>query len=218
MQLSKLTLSGIIAFTVGAVVSGGWNIWVMTRTVLPIDIPVSVVPSHVRTKEFKVNLKRLYIISIEAKKRIPFDTLNCLLGVSTDPGNVLGKTCNRPSVVNARWVLTSGGSVVSTGKSDDAPPGGGWGNETIARTIGRFEGQGGRRYVLDVEFLSDGSALAVTDPHLKVEVTAAYYEDVMWGSLLRFWPWVILAVLGLVLLVIAAIRSLLHRRSAALLH
>ena len=213
MRLSKVTWTGIITFSLGVAASGGTIIWDATRNALPIDQPVSVVPGHVRTREFTVNLNRPYIVSIEAKKRIPFDTLNCLLGVSTDPGNVLGKTCDRPSVIKARWVLTSGGTVVAVGETEDAHGDGGWKNETIQRIIGWFHGESGRPYVLDVEFLSDGSALAITDPHLKVEVTNAYYEDVMWESLNNFWPWVALALLGLVLLVAAAVRYRWRGRS-----
>jgi len=60
---------------------------------------------------------------------------------------------------------------------------------------------------LDIEFLDDGSALASTHPHLKVEATPDFIEDVMSGQLYWFWPWAALAFLGVVLLVVAAIRS-----------
>jgi hypothetical protein len=73
--------------------------------------------------------------------------------------------------------------------------------------LGSFDGEDGMRYVLDVEFLDDGSALAMADPHLKVEVTAAFYDDALWGQLDWFWPWVTVAFLGLVLLIADIARS-----------
>jgi hypothetical protein len=178
---------------------------------LPVYIPVSLKPGHVRTQEFTVNLNKLYTISIEAKKRLPFDTLNCLLGVSADPGNVLGKTCNEQEVIKANWVLTSNSKVVAKDTSESIPAWVSWSGTTAERQIGKFEGESGRRYVLDVEFLTDGSALAVTDPHLKVEVTNAFYEDVMWGSIYWVFPWEALALLGLVLLAAAGVRAWRHR-------
>jgi hypothetical protein len=89
-------------------------------------MPVTLTPGHVRTSEFSANLNAQYTIRIEAKKRIPFDTLNCLLGMSID----VEKKCDRPAVVRATWVLTSGGKPVIAGSSD-SDEGGAWANETI---------------------------------------------------------------------------------------
>jgi hypothetical protein len=212
MRLSKLTWTGIVMLAVGAAVSGWWAVWVESRSTVPVDMPVSLKPGHVRTREFTVNLDRPYIISLVTKKKIPFDELNCLLGVSTDPGNVLGKKCGKPSVVNARWILTSRGRIIAEGSSGGPTGSGGWGNETVERDLGVFEGENGRHYSLDVKFLADGSALATTDPHLKVEVTAAFYEDAMWASLRRFWSSALVGALGVVLLAASGCRLMWRRK------
>jgi hypothetical protein len=132
MKLAKLRWVGIIALTVGVAVAGGRVVWIRTRVNLPVDVPVSVKPTHVRTGEFRVNLKRPYLIKLEAKKRIPFDDLNCLLGVASGPGNFMGIKCNTPSVVRANWVLTSGKKIVAKGTPGPHGPGG-WSDETIER-------------------------------------------------------------------------------------
>jgi acyl-homoserine lactone acylase PvdQ len=41
----------------------------------------------------------------------------------------------------------------------------------VIRVIGDFKGEKGNKYILDVNFTKDGSALAVTDPHLIVRAS-----------------------------------------------
>jgi hypothetical protein len=43
-------------------------------------------------------------------------------------------------------------------------------NDSISRELGHFQSQNGRKYVLDVNVLADGAALAPGNPRLKVEV------------------------------------------------
>jgi hypothetical protein len=81
MPLSRTKLVGF-AFVAGAIgLYGIWAIWLATRTDRPIDVPLSLAIGQIRTREFKVNLNAIYIIEIEVQKKIPFDTLNCLLGL-----------------------------------------------------------------------------------------------------------------------------------------
>lgn len=213
VKLSKLTWTGIVLLVAGIAVSGSWAAWVETRITTPIDLPVSLKLGHAHTEKFKVNLHHAYIVEIEAKKRIPFDELNCLLGVTTDPANVLGKKCEKSPVVNVNWTLRSGNEIVGGAASSGTTSAGGWGDETVERILGSFEGESGRSYVLDFESLADGSALAATDPHLKVRVSATFDEDMMVGSLLWFWLWVAVAVAGLVLLSMSAVRSLWRKKT-----
>src|SRR5208282_2885987 len=163
MRLSGLTWSGISCVAVAIATCGGWDLWLQTRNNRPVYVPVSLTADHVHVPEFHINLSGPYEIKIEAKKRIPFEMLNCLLGMSMS-----SEKCDGPSVVRARWALTSNGVVVAKGISD-TEKGGAWANDTIERQIGSFQGKWNRRYILDVDFTADGSALAVTDPHLVVE-------------------------------------------------
>lgn len=176
MRFSKLTWSGITCVVLAITTCGGWDLWLRTRNTRPLYVPVLLTAGHIHVPEFRINLSGPYEIKIEAKKRIPFDTLNCLLGMSAP-----SERCDRPSVVQARWALTSNGQVIATGISD-TEKGGAWATDTIDRQIGSFQGKRSRRYILDVDFIADGSALAVTDPHLVVEITSDFYEGSLWIS------------------------------------
>jgi hypothetical protein len=208
MKLSKLTWLGISAICLGVVVFGGYALWEQTRTTRPVYMRVSMVPGHVHTPEFSVNLRGLYTIEVEAEKRIDFDTLNCLLGMSMEASK-----CVKPSVIKASWVLTSKGKLVSKGESD-ADKGGGWANDTISREIGSFETEKGKPYVLDVTIIEDGAALAITDPHLKVEVQSDFYEGSLWIYYYLGRVCLPVVVLGLVLLCVSGLRRLYQRRTA----
>jgi hypothetical protein len=52
-------------------------------------------------------------------------------------------------------------------------------NDSISRELGHFQNQRGRRYVLDVDVLADGSSLTRGNPRLKVEMHPEVYEENM---------------------------------------
>jgi len=155
---------------------GVWMFWLLTRTEAPVDTPMSMGVGHARTPEFKINLSATYVIDIEVEKKIPFEVLNCLLGTSMAATSTTFQECpDRPSVVKASWVLTSEGHVEAHGSSEDYRSAG-WRNDSISREIGSFHAQSGRRYVLDVDVLADGSALRPGNPRLKVRVDPMVVE------------------------------------------
>jgi hypothetical protein len=200
----------------GIALYGTWATWLATRTDRPVDVPMSMAVGHVRTREFKINLNALYIIDIEVQKTIPFDTLNCLLGTAMGPASTALQDCpDRPSVVKATWVLTSNGQTVARGSSDDHRYGA-WMNSAISRELGHFQSQSGRRYVLDVDVLADGSPLAPGNPRLKVEVHPMFYEDVMVGGAIMFLTALVLALIGGILLVISFVKNRRMRNVIAL--
>ena len=199
---------GVIFLVVGIGAYGTWVLWLTTRTLRPVNIPVSMAIGHVRTREFKLNLSAPYTIQIEVQKTIPFDTLNCLLGMAMprSSSTALGECPDRPSVVKASWVLTSDGQTVARGSSDDDRLGG-WMNDSISRELGSFQGQRGRGYVLDVSVLADGSALDLGKPRLTVDVAATLYEAyAVWGWIL-FLAMAFLVVIGITLMIVSWMRS-----------
>ncbi len=195
-----------MCLAVAAATFGGWLLWLETRINRPVYVPVSLTAHHVHIPEFRINLSGLYEISIEAKKRIPFETLNCLLGMSMP-----SEKCDMPPVVRANWVVTSNGVVIARGASD-AEKGGAWANDTIERQIGSFQGERNRRYALDIDLTSDGSVLAATDPHLVVGITSDFYEGGMWISYYLFLICSAITIVGIVLLAASAARALYHRK------
>jgi hypothetical protein len=207
MRISKTTWIGIVCILIGVCVFAAWDIWLQTRTTRPVYMQVSLTPGEVTTPEFRVNLRALYTVEIEAKKTLPFETLNCLLGMSTRPD----QKCDRPSVIKTSWTLTSGRKVVQTGTSD-ADDGGGWAQDTIGRELGSFWLEKGQAYVFRVRFVADGRELAPTDPHLKIEVHPDFYEGTMFTSyfLMRMCEGVV--VLGLIILAVSFLKWLWQRK------
>ncbi len=132
-----------------------------------VDIPVSLAVGTVRTPEFLVK-RQPYLIMIRAERRLPFDDLNCMLGLQSampDPN------CNKEPLLQADWVVWDEGQVVDHGSVHRRDGRGGWADASIDRFLGHFVGERNKKYVLEVKFTRDGSALNVTNPHLIVMMT-----------------------------------------------
>jgi hypothetical protein len=132
-----------------------------------VDMPVSLAVGTVRTPEFPVK-RQPYLIMIRAEKRLPFDEMNCMLGLTVampDPN------CNKEPLLQADWVLWDEGQVVHHGSVHRRDRGGSWADASIDRVLGGFVGERNKNYLLEVKFTKDGSALNVTNPHLIVMMT-----------------------------------------------
>lgn len=200
-------LAGLILIGLAVAVYAACGVWSATRTYVPVNLPITMAVGHIRTPEFKVNLSATYLIEIEVQKKIPFDTLNCLLGLGmSDTSSALQECPDRPSVVKASWKLTRNGQMVASGSSDDERLGG-WGNDSISRYLGYFKSQSGQGYVLDVDVLADGSVLAPGSPRLKVQVNPGVYEDAAVWSAILLLVFGVLALIGVILLVISFIQN-----------
>jgi|SRR5271157_1744402 len=206
------TWTGIIFIVAGLLFYGTWVLWNVLIVTHPVSMPVSLAVGNVRTPEFRVNLNRYFIIKVEAQKRLSPDILDCMMGISLgplDPNNC--KEGNEP-LLQANWTLWSDGRIVNQGSSEDHRGRGGWAQDEVERDIGVFKGESGKKYVLDVNFTRDGRALAVTDPHLKVEVAGAYYEDKMVADYVYSLLFFVIEAIGLTLIISSAIR---YRRKRA---
>src|ERR1017187_4604775 len=144
MRITKTALVGVAVVFAGLAVLAGRMFWSRTRTWVLVDMPISLSEGRIRTPEFKTNLTAVYLIEIEVEKNMPFDTINCLLGIESD-NNHPDKCTNNPSVISASWILSRQGIVVARG-STAATTGGDWGTDTIARRIGSFKSEKGRMY------------------------------------------------------------------------
>lgn len=205
--IPRTKLVGFCFIGVGIALYGTWALWLITRTERPVNIPIPMTVGHIRTREFKLNMNAPYTIMVEVQKAIPFDTLNCLLGTSMAPTSTDLQDCsNVPSVVKASRELTSDGQVVAEGFSDDYRSGA-WMNDSISRELGHFQSQRGRRYVLDVDVLADGSSLAPGNPRLKVEVHPDIYEGNIFWSFVLFLATAVLVLVGSILLIVSFIKN-----------
>lgn len=214
MATSRIKRVGLVFVFGGVALYGCWILWVATRTEVPLQMPISMAVGHVRSRDFKVNLSTTYLIEIEVTKNIPFDTLNCLLGMHMGPTSTnIGDCPDRPSVVEATWSLTSRGQVVAHGSSDDYRSGV-WANDTISRELGHFEGKSGRRYILDVNVLADGSSLRTGNPKLVVEWDPELNEGIGVWSVILFIGCGLVVVVGVIVLIVAYRRHRLTGRAA----
>jgi hypothetical protein len=102
--------------------------------------------------------------------------------------------------------LRSSGLASVSGNSDNDAIGV-WSKDTITREIGTFQGQSGHTYLLEVESLSDGSALSATDPHLKVEIHPEFYVSTAWMSFSMLRKCKAVSALGLGLLLLWGARG-----------
>ena len=205
---------GIGFVSIGVLLFGGWDLYYSTRNYEPFKMPVRMSTGQLRTKQFTVNINTTYEIEIEVDKRIPFDTLNCLLGMEQDE-----KTCaTTSSVIDAEWTLRSDGRIVQHGSSSD-DRGGAWAAQTISREIGHFDGRTGHKYDLEINILTDGTRLSAGNPRLIVSVNSGFVEGALFTTGLIVTPAAgILVLVGVALLLVSVFlawrrRKLAHRAS-----
>ena len=144
-----------------------------------VDIPISLAPGTIRTPEFAVVAEN-YSILIQIEKPLPFDRLQCMMGVTSGtPLDLQQHGCRADDpILRADWAVWDGRRVVAKGSStpDDHAM---FTKDHIykfleipecspkaLRSACGFNGESGRRYVLEVRFTVDGSALNVAKPHL----------------------------------------------------
>ncbi len=132
-----------------------------------VDIPVSLAVGTVRTPEFPVK-RDAYLIIIRAEKRLPFADMNCMLGLEAPLPN---PDCSKEPMLQADWTLWDNGHLVGRGAAHLRNGRGGWAEDSIDRYLGNFVGETKKKYVLEVKFTKDASALDVTNPHLIVMMT-----------------------------------------------
>ena len=151
---------GIVLILLGLVTCGSIQYWMMTRTFVPVDMPVSLATGHIRTGPFRINLRDGYSVWIDLDENVRSDA-----------------TCNAYSSLQTRWVLDRGGQVVEK-----------WDYPVLLDTyLQGFEAEKGT-YELDVEVISDASCLNSAHPRLRVTTGKREYEEefspLMWLSVL----------------------------------
>jgi len=169
--LEKTLVSMVCLVTVITLLGAYWP-WEYVKYPHPVNMPVSLAVGHVKTPEFKV-IKDRYIILITAKiGKLPIAKQECMMGMSTgplDPNN-----CDQEPLIMANWTVWSDGHIVAQGTPKDAGTFS-YASDELSRYLGDFYGEKGKKYILDVNFIKDGTALAVTNPHLNVEISNASY-------------------------------------------
>jgi hypothetical protein len=164
-----------------------WNKWT------PVSFPIDLRPGISRSPAFSIDLSSDYLIELEVERKLPFEQINCLLGVSPLPnGNCVGIE----SPVDLRWVVSSLGRKIAEGSSEQEH-GGAW-STSISRTIGRFRGDKGQEYRVQVESLKDASVLTSSNPRITVGVHSIKSKGYYAFAQITGWIGIALASVGLI--------------------
>jgi len=133
----------------------------------PVVMPVSLaLGTTVRTPEFLVK-KIGYGIHIRVNRGLPFGQLSCMIGGKGHPPH-----CERfhwDNVIDAEWKVLDGEHIVAQGTT----PGYGdmaWSSSFMDRYLGEFDGEANKKYVVEVKFTKDGTALSEFNPRLIVRM------------------------------------------------
>src|ERR1700739_778672 len=130
------TKAGLGLVILGFAVSGAWPAWTKTRNQVPIDVPLTLQAGKTLTEDFRLNLDGLYRIEILADTNLPPETLQCLMGLQTDPARCNGMA---PAIA-ANWILFRNGQEMRGGSSRD-PHSAPAEMKTPTRVIGEFPGE-----------------------------------------------------------------------------
>jgi hypothetical protein len=130
-----------------------------------LDIPISLAKGTVLTPEFLVK-REGYEIFIRAEKKLPFEVMNCMLGLRLFASGA--DSCGSEPLLQVDWVVRDHDQVIAQGGVHWRDTGGRWAEDFIDRSIGGFGGESKKKYVLELRFTGDASALNVTNPRLIV--------------------------------------------------
>jgi len=160
--------------------------WIKSRSLMPLDIPMSLAPGHIETGEFQIDLEANFF-------------------VYADTRNLDDRNCSYLDRVRSRsFVFSSGRKSPLTGASKDDR------SDAVAGSyLGSFHATPGR-YRLSVEILSPTSDFNYCNPHLEVDISPAeYYEWEALQSNLRAFA-AICEIVGIAMLLFYAAEQ--HRK------
>lgn len=205
MQLPRTAKIGLAIVLAGILEPITFSIWHATIRFVPVYKTISLAPGHLR-QPFSLNFSSDYVMEIEVERKLPHETLQCLLGVE-DSYTPAGQCKDIPPALDFSWTLILNGQTVLTGSSAKIV-GGSYTDATVASEFASFEGKRGQQYTLDMDFLQDGSKLSVANPKLRIGVDGMTYEDFLVFDLMAFAFAVICCLIGgaMFLISIAALR------------
>lgn len=160
MRLPGTARVGIFALCLGIAVFTSVHYWVNTRTLVPLDIPVTLAPGHIQTGDFKINVEAYLSVQV----RFP---------------NGSSAGCRERSVLRTRRLTSIGGQPVSAPGWQGATETG----VTEGTYLGTFLSKPGH-YNLDIEVLSVTPYRGPCLPRL--DMVASYYDFNKWEDIQSF--------------------------------
>jgi hypothetical protein len=131
-----------------------------------VDIPVSLAMGTVRTPEFSPP-SSWYWILVQAEKPFPTPQMECMMAVTDDSPQSLKDCPLSERLLQADWTIWEDGKIASSGSSTTHADGI-YERDNIFKFLGKFPVLAGKKYMLEVKFSKDGTALNVANPHLIV--------------------------------------------------
>lgn len=175
---------GLVLILIGAAWFGGWCWWASTQIWVPLDMPVSLAPGHIRAPELEINVESTYRIEITLQRVLDVKDGDWYSHCYPGFGCPLGLAVS--------WSLRKEGRVLARGSGTDDSD------------IGRFAAGKGR-YALDVDVSQDGSRYSAYEPHLVVVETGDERVRADLEGFFAFGALLVLGAVGICLMVGAAI-------------
>ncbi len=135
-----------------------------------VDMPVSLAVGTIQTPEFSPRKTAWHRIMVQVEKPLPTKEIACMMAVANDsPGS--WRDCPLSDrLLRADWTVWEDGKVATNGSSTTYA-GDAYTRDNIFKFLGDFPALSGHKYVLEVKFTKDGTALNVANPHLIITKT-----------------------------------------------
>jgi len=133
-----------------------------------VDLPVTLEKGTIRSPEFTVKHKQ-YIVALQVDNALPLGQTKCMLGVHFAWEHDNCELVGFPMAVEAEWTLYTDGQPVAHGTVRGKDTAWETSKSHTSRWIANFMGEKGKKYVLEVTFTKDGTALRVANPRLVVK-------------------------------------------------
>jgi hypothetical protein len=130
-----------------------------------VYMPVSLAVGRVRTPDFPVE-KQWYDIMLQVEKPLPFQKMQCMMGVTAGPLDKKDCSTDDP-LLRADWTVWEDAHIVQWGSIPDNC-GCIFMDKYIFKQLGSFPAEAGKKYVVQIHFTKDGTSLNVANPHLIV--------------------------------------------------
>lgn len=210
LRKSKATVAFCLLLFVaagGLWIDGTWGTDFDKYTAL--KLPLKLRTGTIRTPEFTVDIDEMFFVGIVAQRTVPFDRLECMLGIC----NPCPRDDCEPTdpLVVADWRVLEDDSLVASG--DGSFEGGGWGYREIERDIGYFNAKAGSSYILELNVRKDAVELDQANPVLIVQThAAAWTGEHIYASLKRQTA-KLLALIAALVVLLAAYMDVRRRRN-----
>jgi hypothetical protein len=139
VQLPRTAKIGLAIVVVGIVAPIALSIWHATIHFVPVYKTITLTPGHLQ-QQFTLNFSGFYVMEIEVERKLPHETLQCLLGLQDEVHD--GHCKDIPQVLQFSWKLDRDGQTFQSGSSAKII-GGSYSDATVASEFASFEGKRG---------------------------------------------------------------------------